>query len=272
LGVARIELPLWVMVLAGWLLMSQRDRGPALRTLITTAAIAWVAEQTLLRAHGYHFYSAGWWIVLGAVPLVLPLWWALAITTAVEVTREASNPRRAAALAALLVLADAALVQPWLVTVGGCRWNGDGPFGVAAVGLLGPAILAYAVAPILRHAARRSWQSLTVDGFSAVGTVHLGVLATWHLGLKFTETQWPPAALVVTGVAIAGLATTILLTRPGPARRVFATTRSLWLGPVFGGLAGAGASVAQWVWSAALSLPSLSARTRAGSSESGNSK
>lgn len=269
---ARIELPLWVMVIAGWLLLLRQPDARQLVRLLAAAAVAWVGEQTLIRAHGYHFYSDEWLVVAGAVPLVVPMWWALAIVTAYDVTGHAKDPRYAAAFAALLVLGDAAILQPWLVSVGGCRWNGAGPFGVAPIGLLAPAIVAYATGDVLRRVERGPWQSVVVDGFAAVGTVHLAVLGAWHLGLKHLEGAWPVAATALVALAIAGLGAAILWTRPGRARRRYGVVRTFGVGPMFGGLAARGATPAQWVWTAALFVPSLVARTRASDVDSGSSK
>ena len=269
---ARIELPLWVMVIAGWLLLLRLPDRRGLVRLLTVAAVAWAAEQTLLRAHGYHFYSSEWLVVAGAVPLVLPMWWALAIVTAYDVTEHASDPRYAAAFAGLLVLADAAILQPWLVSVGGCRWNGAGPFGVAPIGIVAPAIIAYASGGVLRRADRGPWQSVVVDGFAAVGTVHLAVLGAWHVGLKFLEGPWPAVATALVAVAIAALSAAIVWTRPGRARRRFGVVRTFGVGPMFGGLAARGAASAQWAWTAALFVPSLVARTRPSDVDNGSSK
>jgi hypothetical protein len=260
---ARIELPLWVIVAAGWLLLVRRGgehRSMALVRLCVASTCAWLAEQTLIRAHGYHFYPQDWIVTVGTVPVVLSLWWGLSITTAYSITRPDTAPRRAGLLAAALVLADAAIVLPWLVAADACRFNGPGPFDVPPIGLVGPAITAYAIGPVLRYLRQRTWQSTFTDALAAVATVHAAVLIGWHAGLKFLEAPWPGWATTALAIAIASLATWVLVPRATPARRTYGVVRSFGLGPVAAGLARAGVGPWHWIWAAIVALPYMTAQ------------
>jgi hypothetical protein len=172
------------------------------RRLALLAAASWVAEDSVIHAYGFYQYDPGWSLFVDRVPLMILVIWPVVIHSAWDlVCRLRGGPSLGAALAAaLMVLADASLIEPVAVEAGLWSWNAPGLFAVPPIGLLGWAYFAglcLVVLHLIDRAGGPWWWELALLVGPAAAT-HPLLLATWWGALRWvsaTVPPWPAVAL-----------------------------------------------------------------------------
>jgi hypothetical protein len=253
-----IELPILAIVVA-WVVIGWPAPARRRAVLLRMAALAvagWLAEQSMIRAHGYYFYPPGLSLQVGHVPLVVIVAWPVVLEGAFGIARRVTPDPWARVIAtAVLVGCFAAVWQPLALHLQLVRWNATGPFGVPPIGMLGAAIFGGATARLVLEHENDTPIGTLADVLAAVGATHLFVLASWHAGLWRLERATEPAAMLV-GAAIVGLGAVVIFARRPVLlpRRILATgLMALVLWAVVA--VASRAPLAMLVWSAVILSP-----------------
>ncbi|MFO0592062.1 MAG: carotenoid biosynthesis protein [Polyangiaceae bacterium] len=173
--------------------------------LLVLAVSAWIGEDTCIRAYGFYEYSAGWWLFLDKVPLLIVLIWPIVVQSARDLAvclwagRERPRPLKVGATVFCLVLADASLIEPISVKAGLWRWTEPGLFEVPPIGILGWAYFAAVAIAVLEEAAwrYRPWLSALALTVAPV-TTHVALLVSWwglFRWVNVTIPSWVPVLL-----------------------------------------------------------------------------
>jgi hypothetical protein len=222
-----IELPILAIVVA-WLVTgwpAPPHRREVLQRIAALAVAAWIAEQSMIRAHGYYFYPPGLSLQIGHVPLVVVLAWPVVLECSWSVARRVTRDTWARVITTgILVGCFAGVWQPLAMHLHLVRWNAGGPFGVPPIGMLGAAIFGGAMARLVLDTRSETPVAALADVLAAVGATHVGVLACWHAGLwRLEHPVEPPAtilaatilaATIVAATIVGGRAAAIVLRRP----------------------------------------------------------
>jgi uncharacterized membrane protein len=153
-------------------------RGFVVRLALLVAA-SFLAEDSSIRLYGFYAYDARWSLFIDQVPLAILLIWPVVIHSAWDLARHllGRGDRRVALAGALLVLADASLIEPVAVASGLWRWTEPGLFTVPPIGILGWSFHAGLCMVALEHAnGRSSREALAL--VTPIGT-HAALLASW---------------------------------------------------------------------------------------------
>ena len=182
-------------------------RGPrtTLPRLVLYAAAAWIAEDTVIHAYGFYEYSPAWSILVDKVPLTVLLIWPVVILSAQDLAGSDRAP--------LIVLTDAALIEPIAVLCGYWWWTEPGIFQVPPIGIAGWAIFAFWA---LRLESRGPLAVL----LGAPALTHLTLLALWWGALRWVNALIPDTAALGAAVAVSAALTWRTLREPPPPRRI----------------------------------------------------
>jgi len=184
------------------------DRAPRRRALVDLALLgagAWAAEQTCIVLYDFYQYDAPWKIFVGEVPLLVVFIWPFVIVSAREVCHALSwrtAAGRAHPLAvALVVLYDAALVEPVAVRAGLWSWNEPGLFGVPFIGIVGWACYAGVASALLD-----AWPGMRRIALLLLAPLltHALLLAFWWGGFRWGMRDALPAAAGTALSVVAG--------------------------------------------------------------------
>lgn len=204
--------------------------------LLLMALALWLLEDIAARLLPLHNYGPGWGVMLDRVPLLVVLIWPVVILSAMEICAAIAPDRRAGHLAlmtGLLVLADAAVIEPVAFQAGLWAYVESGPFGVPLAVLIGRGLFAGLCVWSLARAelgGGKVQEGIALIPVAVLGT-GLGVLAVQRVGLGgFTE-PWPEGWLVLTAFVLA-FAATVWLAATGVGAQ-------LGRGPLLGRLPGA---------------------------------
>ena len=186
-------------------------RRRALVDLALLGGGAWLAEDTCIRLYDFYQYDAPWRLFLDRVPLLVAVIWPFVILSAREVChglglRTADGLAHPVAVG-VMVIYDAALVEPIAVQAGLWSWNEPGIFDVPLIGLLGWGLYAGVASACLDrlHGARRIALLLI-----APLATHGLLVAAWWGGLRWgLRDPWPPAASVALSVTVGSAFTAI---------------------------------------------------------------
>ncbi len=214
-----------VCVYVGVRARQERTPGRFLLRYGLLAAAAWLGEDTCIRAYGFYEYSPGWSLRLDRVPVLVACIWPAVILSARDLARDLLPGRSRAVplVAAGIVLADAALIEPIAVHAGLWSWSVPGLFGVPPVGVYGWACFAGVSAAVLDVEERgtgffaRPW--LVAQLLAGVAHLHLMLLAAWWAALRWCSgpvAPWP-AVVIVWVVSLGWLAVVL---HGGHGRRV----------------------------------------------------
>lgn len=189
-----------VALYVGLRLLSARDRREVAARMAALALAAWVAEDSVIRAYGFYQYDRGvWTLFVDRVPLLVALIWPVVIDSAYAL---AGGRLRAVFV---IVLADAALIEPIAVRSGLWSWNEPGLFGVPIIGMVGWALFAAAACALVR---RRGMPLL------APLATHALLLASWWGLLRWLPAEVPAAGALVIVVAASLAAIGLLMLAP----------------------------------------------------------
>jgi carotenoid biosynthesis protein len=255
------------------------ERGAVALRLALLACAGWIGEATCVRGYGFYRYAlpdegGPWRLWLDVVPLVVVLTWPVVIHSAWELARSLSTRSpsvgRRVLLCALIVLADASLIEPIAVAVGLWSWTEPGPFAVPLIGVLGWSLFTLWAAFALERGERAREARQGAGAWSLVLVtaglwVHLPLLALWWGGLRWlAPLALGPALVLVTLANLAAFKAAAQGPRPDPG--------ALWLrapgaGFFFALLAWGVRDPWLWAWALAFGLPYLVLTLRAGRSE-----
>ncbi|MBI5496874.1 MAG: carotenoid biosynthesis protein [Deltaproteobacteria bacterium] len=210
LNVVSVVEALSVPILAAFVLAQPRAaRGPMLRDALVIGLGAVLGEETCIAFYRFYAYSPAWSVKAVAVPVMVGcIWPAVVLSARQVVARLTQHPGRRALGVALLVLADATLVEAVSVRCGLWAWEEGAVFGVPVIGLVGWS----AYAGLACAALDRGWPAWARLLAPAAGT-HVVLLAAWWGGLRW-GLRAPVAGWVLPWVsAAAALVATLFLRR-----------------------------------------------------------
>ncbi|MCK5689346.1 carotenoid biosynthesis protein [Myxococcota bacterium] len=170
------------------------------KQLATLSVAAWIGENSVIHAYHFYAYSPEWSVFVDQVPLLVILIWPVVIHSAWGLARRlpTGTTKSIPLFGALIVLADASLIEPIAVHTKLWWWFHPGLFDVPLIGILGWAIFAFAALFILesRHQFRGLWALLLISIAPLV--THLLLLISWWGFFKHVEgTIYPWAAVAV---------------------------------------------------------------------------
>lgn len=179
------------------------ERGAIGRRLAILLCASFLGEDTCIRAYGFYHYAPGWDFFIDRVPLLIIAIWPVVIDSAWQLSKRLVRERArwVPLLAALIVLADASLIEPIAVRAGLWSWSEPGLFAVPPIGILGWSFFALAaialveraglatllLAPLFTHAL------LLVSWWGALRWMNVSI-APWH-GVLFAWALLAPLAL-----------------------------------------------------------------------------
>jgi hypothetical protein len=163
-----------------------------------------VGEDTVIRAYRFYAYSAKWSVFVDQVPLLIAVIWPTVIDSAAELAARLTDRRGAPLLAALVVLADASLIEPIAVHAGLWTWREGGLFAVPLIGITGWSFFAWASA-----AWQSRWRGAREVLVIAVApfVTHALIVASWWAVFRWVRGPVAIApALGVVWMVLAGVA------------------------------------------------------------------
>ncbi len=177
----------------GW---KDADRRSFLVRLALLSGASWLAEDTCIRAYHFYAYAPGWSLFIDQVPLLIVVIWPVVIHTAWDLARHLARPSRVPLVGALIVLADASLIEPIAVGSGLWAWSEPGLFAVPPIGILGWSFFAFFALQVFERAATTR-HLMWLFPVTTVGT-HLMLVALWWGALRWVNgdlAPWPFVAL-----------------------------------------------------------------------------
>lgn len=188
---------------------AERPRFVRRFALLTVAS--WLAENTVIHAYGFYYYSPRWSLFVDQLPLMIVLIWPVVIDSAALLAGRLLGPesRRAPLLAAAIVLADASLIEPIAVKAGLWRWTEPGLFHVPPIGILGWSIFAAAALAVMasnERARRPGWTDAAILVI-APAVSHVVLVAVWWMLFRWinvTVPAWPVVAAAWAGALALG--------------------------------------------------------------------
>ncbi len=173
-----------------------------LRRLALLVVASWLAENSVIMAYGFYSYSPEWSVFIHHVPLAIVLIWPIVIHSAWELSSYLlGDARRLTPLVgALLVLADASMIEPIAVSAKLWRWHQPGLFEVPPIGILGWAFYAGLCMLVFQRndeAKRSARADLSCLLLAPLGS-HVLLLAAWWLLFRWINqpvAPWPVVAL-----------------------------------------------------------------------------
>jgi len=195
-----------VAILVVYAFLHRREAG-WLREVAWLVPAALLGEDTCIRAYGFYQYAPGWHLRVDHVPLLIAAIWPAVVLSARAIARLLLKGRGGApglsALTGLLVVFDAALIEPVAVASGLWSWNEPGLCGVPPVGILGGGCFAAASTYVLERVPPKA-SGLVV--LAAPLFTHAALLASWWGLLRWLPQSTIGAAWGVGLVAACSLA------------------------------------------------------------------
>jgi hypothetical protein len=145
---------------------------------------AWVGEDTCIRLYRFYEYNENWHLILDKMPPMVALIWPFVILSDRRVVESIlpSGSRHLPWLTGLLVVWDAALMEPVAVKAGLWQWFEPGFFNVPIIGVLGWGL--FTVAALWLHdRLPPSRRALLIVLAPAI--THLLLLASWWGALRW---------------------------------------------------------------------------------------
>lgn len=195
-----------VAILAVYAFLHRREPG-WLREVAWLVPAALVGEDTSIRAYGFYQYAPGWHLRVDQVPLLIATIWPAVVLSARAIARLLLKGRGGtlglSALSGVLVVFDAALIEPVAVASGLWSWNEPGIFAVPPVGILGWGFFAAASVYVLERVPAKA-SGLVV--LAAPAMTHVALLASWWGLLRWLPRAPIPPASGVAFVALCSVA------------------------------------------------------------------
>lgn len=197
-----------------------RQRLPMARDVALLCVAAWIGEQSCISLYRFYAYASGWWLMIGDVPLLVPLIWPLVIISSRQVVNELwpnLTPSRRAAAVAIAVLIDASLMEIIAVAGGLWRWVESGYFDVPLIGLFGWVFFGFAASICLdAPEGSRGAQAFRRLALPVIGpaVTHALLQALWWIALRWgLRTDLGPGALLGFAVVAGGACVAVFRAR-----------------------------------------------------------
>lgn len=195
-----VEPASWIILIVAALSAARRGR---LRTFLTEGVLValggLIGEWAIMRWYGFYSYNPGWTLFVDVMPVTVALIWGFVLISARELAGWL-HPSRPAWLVGVLVLYDAALIEPVASAVGLWQWDDSGLWTVPWIGWIGWAFYASAASWLLDRP-RWKWTVPVV----AVAFTHVMLLAFWWGGMRWFAREQAPEALLVGGSIVLSL-------------------------------------------------------------------
>lgn len=193
-------------------------RDPAPRDFLVRLALlmvaSWLAEDTCIRAYGFYTYHPEWSLFVDRVPILIVVIWPVVIHTAWDLARALVTPARVPLVGALVVLADASLIEPIAVGSGLWVWHEPGLFAVPPIGIIGWALFTFLALRVFERA-RAPGPRLAILLVAPLGT-HVLLLALWWGALRWVSGDIAPWPFAIAAWALSlALAWRALVMRAG---------------------------------------------------------
>lgn len=238
-----------VLVLALFFSFSERARP---WEALAVSLGAFLGEEACIRWYSAYQYSPGWTVFVDRLPLAVLFIWPAVVLSARAVLR-ALLGRAPALLVGLLVVFDAALVEPVATHAGLWSWNLPGFFSVPPIGPLGWGCYAAAASFLLD---KLSGPRALAAALGAPVLAHAGILALWWGGLRWLQADISAlsAALASLLICIAAAAAVLASRKRLPWREAIPRGAAAGL---FAGLLWAAPDRALLLYAAPFALPWL---------------
>ena len=211
-----LELACASIVTIWWLLRlpHEQQKMRLIAEGLTIAALAWAGEQTCIALYGFYSYAPRWQLMAGHVPLMVVCIWPVVVISARDLIRRlvGPDPLRLALGVGLLVLADAAFIEPAAGAAGLWQWFEPGLLGVPPAGILGWAVYAALVVHALEHARGGGW-SRRAGVLLVLPGLHVALLSVWWLALRWVSFAIPSSLVPMLGLGLSVLVTAIIIRR-----------------------------------------------------------
>jgi hypothetical protein len=135
-----LDLVVGVLAIATVACNVKRTTDPSrdLRRALVIAAAGWASEDSIIRLYGAYQYTPRWAFFADQVPVAIVLCWPALIMSAISISEQWTQNRPYQVIfTAVIVLLDAALIEPVSVTVGLWQWKLPGMLGVPPIALFG---------------------------------------------------------------------------------------------------------------------------------------
>jgi hypothetical protein len=214
----------WVLRLRG-----QADASAIATRMAVMSAAALLAEDTVIRAYGFYFYTDVWSVFIDRVPLLVALIWPVVIDSAWQMGRSiAARPLSIGLVTAAIVFVDAWLIEPVSVQAGLWRWTHPGLFDVPPIGVFGWSCFVFSAVTINESLRARGASSVkaAVAMLLAPAPTHLLLVMAWWLGFRWLDGPIPTTlGVVVAVVVLMGLSIAVVRAKVPERVRV----RDLWM-------------------------------------------
>jgi hypothetical protein len=215
---------------------------------------AWVTEDTCIRFYEFYRYASQWDLFVDQVPLIICLIWPVVIQTAARLVHGRWW------MTGLVVVTDAALIEPIAVAAGLWHWQEPVIFDVPVIGILGWGLFA-AAAIGSRNSPLRLLVGVPV-------ATHGALLVLWWGALRWVSAPVPDV-LAVAVVWVLSLGVTVGLRSKGVRLPVGLVATRVPSALVFLGLlCFLRPPWPLWAWAAAFTVPYLVTLQRRSVSES----
>jgi hypothetical protein len=153
---------LFVVTLAFWVWRQDRQKVAQIGALMFAG---WAAETIAMAWYDYYAYAPGWRLWLGHVPLAVIGVWPIVIITSYQVVKATlghhHSPLRIGLFTGLMVVFDAAFIEPVAVRMGLWAWQDGTYFGVPTLGYVGWGFLGFAAGFVFEHPRLKQWAGLS---------------------------------------------------------------------------------------------------------------
>jgi len=162
-------------------------------------AASWIAENSCIHVYKFYAYDPEWFGFIDQVPILIIAIWPVVIHSALDLVSEGRTrgALNVAMVGGLVVLTDAALIEPIAVRSGLWQWFEPGLFEVPPIGIIGWAIFTTIALYVL--ASRR--QVLRMLLLAPLGT-HIGLLALWWGLFRHINVTLPDIAVVIAAAGV----------------------------------------------------------------------
>ncbi|HEY7954237.1 MAG: hypothetical protein ACHQ17_06385 [Polyangia bacterium] len=163
------------------------ERGAIARRLAILLLASFLGEDTCIRAYRFYHYAPGWDLFVDQVPLFIVVIWPVVVDSAWQLAKRLAGARVSwvPLFAALIVLADASLIEPIAVRAGLWSWSAPGLFAVPPIGILGWSFFALSAIALVERA-----------GFATLLLAplftHLLLLVSWWGALRWMSGSIAP--------------------------------------------------------------------------------
>jgi hypothetical protein len=203
-------------------IVRQPKRRQFIIGILIVCATSWITEESCILLYDFYDYSINWGLFLAHLPLLVIVIWPIIIHSAWNLASQMVRPghRLVPLTAAVIVLTDAALLEPMGVQTGLWSWNQPGLFNVPPIGILGWAYFAFLSALFFEQRKRLNgmkWVNLLNLIVPIIGT-HMLLLITWWGVFRWVKISIDPKLAAGFAWVLSLLLVSVILKRRTGAR------------------------------------------------------